>query len=98
MGRDRGKRKEKKTSLMELVFNLGKLFTEGFLSPRPASLYWSETKKDNSFSGIHGSDEIKRLKEASQFETFIQCMYIYTGNVCLCVCLIGKKCVCLSNV
>lgn len=62
---------------MELVFNLGNLFAEGFLSPRPTSLYWSETKMNNNFSGIHGSNEIKRLKEASQFETFIQCMCIY---------------------
>lgn len=47
----------------------------------------------NRFSGILGSDEIKRLKEQCQFETFIQCMYIYTGNVYLCVYLIGKMCV-----
>lgn len=37
-------------------------------------LYCSEIQKvemNNNFSGIHGSDEIKALKEACQFETFI---------------------------
>lgn len=48
-----GREKEENTSLMELVFNLGNLFSEGFLSPRPDTYYASlKSKRTTVFQGF----------------------------------------------
>lgn len=63
---------------MGLILNFGNVISQGCLSPRPTSEI-QKVEINNSFSGNHGSDEIKGLKEACEFETFI--WYTYTGKV-----------------
>lgn len=48
-----GGEKKENTSLMELVFNFGNLFSEGFLSPRPTSFYTHlKSKRTAVFQGF----------------------------------------------